>query len=401
MKIAILGYGTEGKAAEKFLKKHPDFKKSEITILDRKTDPNYLNDLQKFHLVIRSPGVPYNLGEIQYAVSHGIHFSSVTKLFFKYCPAKIIGITGSKGKGTTATLLYEILKYSGFDVHLAGNIGRAPLELLPKLKPESVVILELSSFQLQDLFESPHVAAVLDVFPEHQDHHKSVEEYYDAKANIARHQKKSDAIFYFKDNETAVRIASHGHGQKFGLAGHPFGLKKNFVMAAAIASYLGAPLDCVVAAFRKFKGLPHRLELVRKINNIEFYNDSLSTNPESAAMAIETLSRKPGKLILLAGGKDKGLDYSPLKKAISGNSKIMNVILFGENKAKIAHALQKAAPTETVSTMKLALRKAYNHAKKMAWPIHVVLSPGSASFDMFLDAKERGEQFKQAVRALK
>ena len=179
MKIAILGFGREGQSVFKFIKKDKEYKNSEFFILDKnkntKTPKNvkcylgedYLKNLKEFDTVFRSPGVPYNLTEIQRAISKGVIFKSVTSLFFERAKGRIIGVTGTKGKGTTSTLLYKILKNCGHDVYLAGNIGKPAIEILPKLKKNSITILELSSFQLQDLKKSPQISLLLDIFPDH------------------------------------------------------------------------------------------------------------------------------------------------------------------------------------------------------------------------------------------
>ena len=203
MNIAILGFGREGKSTLKFLKKSPSFKNAQISVLDKKTGKNYLKKLLNFDFVFRSPGVPYNLPEIQKAIKNGVKFSSATALFFdetkKRKNVKIIGITGTKGKGTTSTLLYKILKacgkprtrassLRGRNVLLAGNIGKSPLDLIPKLKNNSIIILELSSFQLQDLKKSPDIAIILNIFPDHMDSHKTFSEYINAKSSISKFQ---------------------------------------------------------------------------------------------------------------------------------------------------------------------------------------------------------------------
>jgi len=179
MKIAILGYGVEGKETLKFVKqKYP---KAEFAILDQKKDKNYLRNLSEYDLVFRTPGIPYNLKEIQKAVKNGVEVTSATNVFLNGARGTLIGVTGTKGKSTTTTLIYEILKEAGKDVHIAGNIGKPPLSLLPKLRKSSITVLEFSSFQLQGVTKSPHIAVVLDIFPDHMDHHKNFSEYMEAK----------------------------------------------------------------------------------------------------------------------------------------------------------------------------------------------------------------------------
>mgnify|MGYP001607327411 CR=1 FL=1 len=412
MKIAILGFGREGKSLLKFLKKSPEYKRASITILDKKDEPSYteqLEHLQQFDLIFRSPGVPLNLPEIQKAIRKGVKFSSATKLFFDLCPAKIIGVTGTKGKGTTSTILRDILKKCGQPVLLAGNIGKSPLEILPKVKKNSLVILELSSFQLWDLKKSPAIALITDTFPDHMDVHKNMAEYLDAKANITRVQKKSHVVFYFNDNQLSSKIAGYSACKKIGLAGEPFGLKKNTVLASTVAAYLGCSAAKIHQTVRGFKGVEHRMELIKDENGIRFINDSASTNPQTAAAAVLqfTSHQSPvtSPLILIAGGKDKNLNYKPLAEAIKKSDNVKMVILIGENKDKIAKAIRAGkVKMQTAKNLKEAVRLAYESAGSLVAghksSVSILFSPGAASFDMFQDYADRGRQFKTAVKKL-
>lgn len=392
----------------KFLKSLKKFRSASISILDKKLDKNYLNSLSDFEIVFRSPGVPFNLPQIQSALKNGVKFSSVTKLFFEHCPAHIIGVTGTKGKGTTATLLYKILKESGFDAYLAGNIGVPAIEILPKLSKKSIVVLELSSFQLQDLNKSPSLAVIVDIFPDHLDSHKNFEEYLKAKSNISCHQKSSDAVLYFSDNRWSKKLAEKSPAVKIGINGNPFGLKKNFVMAAAAAKYLNCPWTTIAETIKKFKGLEHRMELIRKKNNVEFYNDSASTNPHTTKIAVESLTKHEKPIILIAGGKDKNLDYGPLAKIAEQSKNLKYIALFGENSLKIKNTLSKMERPESKiqicenleSAVKNAYEKALTFSDGNNRPI-VLFSPGSASFDMFKNYQDRGKKFKEIVNSLK
>ena len=452
MKIAILGFGREGKSVLKYLKKSPQFKKADISILDKKFNKNYLKNLSSFDVVYRSPGVPYNLPEIQKAIRKGVKFSSSIKLFFEQIEewskingqksTVIIGITGTKGKGTTATLLYKILKACGKNVYLAGNIGKPAIELLSKIRinqpnphKSAFVILELSSFQLQDMRVSPEIAVVLDVFPDHMDLHRNLREYFDAKTNIARWQKKSDKIFYFSDNRWSKWIAQKSRGKKIpvdSIFSNSRELEnkikeiikipgehnlKNAVMATIVALSLGCPKEKILKVVKNFRGNEHRLELVRtiRINQlnqhesafIKFYNDSASTNPQTAAAAISAFKEPK---ILIAGGKDKGLNYSPLSQALK-NSNTKLVILFGENKNKIKRQATRDKRQEVVlvkdlkSSVQFAYKTAKNLLKSMVngqWSsVNILFSPASASFDMFKDYADRGKKFKKLVKRLK
>ncbi len=370
-------------------------------MLDQTDGPEYLKDLNSFDLIFRSPGVPYNLPEIQAAIAAGKKVSSATKLFFELCPAKIIGVTGTKGKGTTSTLISEFLKAGKKKVLLAGNIGLSPLEILSKAKKNSWVVLELSSFQLQDLDKSPSISVITEIFPDHMDVHKDLQEYLDAKSNICRHQEPTGAVFYFSDNRPGAKIASFCPGKQY-MVNAPNDLNKNKLLASAVAKYLGCPEATIRKVTENFKGLPHRLELVSKKGMIRFYNDSASTNPNTTAAAVATLAAET-PVILIAGGKDKNLDYAPLVQELQRNQhRIDSVILFGENKGKISSALGSLRlPVEQVRDLKIALITAMKNAKEADSPITILFSPGAASFDMFLDYADRGEQFKKLARSLK
>lgn len=431
MKIAILGFGQEGQSLLRFLKKHRDFQDSEIWILDKnpkakiprglkkQTGTHYLKNLAQFDLVFRSPGIPYNLPELKRARAKRVKFSSATKLFFERSPARIIGVTGSKGKTTTATLLFKMLKASGFRVFLGGNIGNSSLDLLPRLRKNSWVILELSSFQLQDLTRSPHIAVVLDIFPEHQDAHASLREYYGAKANIARYQKPGDLIFYLPETSLTRKIAAKGRGKKIpvdskepawlpvnteGLRGGH--MKRNAAVAAAVGLRLGVNSRIVAGVVKRFRGVEHRLEFVRRIKNVAFYNDSASTNPHTAAAAVQAFQGKTK--VLIAGGYDKGLGYKPLARALkTAGPEMKLVILFGQNKKKIQKAVKRSGvPIQFAKSLSAAVKAAYRSAKRLS-NVHgqmsnviVLFSPGAASFDMFRNYADRGKRFKKSVKAL-
>ncbi len=202
-RIGILGFGREGRSALRHLAAQPKFRHAEFVILDARFDPHYLDALATCALVVRSPGVYRYRPELVAAEKHGVQFTSATKLFFEKCPGRIVGVTGTKGKGTTSTLLYKILRAAGRDVVFGGNVGIPMLDVLGKIKKTTTVVLELSSFQLQDLGQSPEIAVVLDAFPDHQDSHRSLREYYTAKSEIAKHQRGVDKVFFAANNPNA------------------------------------------------------------------------------------------------------------------------------------------------------------------------------------------------------
>lgn len=425
MKVAILGFGEEGKSVLRFLKKNPRYRGAEIRILDKKLGKNYLKDLECFDVIFRSPGVPYNLPELKRARRRGVKFESATKLFFEEAGergVKIIGVTGSKGKTTTSTLLYKMLKARSPSsrqvgrVFLAGNIGKSPLDLLPKLRKNDRVVLELSSFQLQDLERSPQIAVLLELFPEHLDiksghgGHVSLREYYAAKANLVRHQKKNDLVFYLAHNPVTAKLAKLSPGKKIAVSEktfHPFrqqeiklkGLHmyRNALAAAAVAKRLGVPAAIIKSRAAAFRGVEHRLEFVRRLGKIEFYNDSIATSPEAAAAAIKAF---PGRnIVLLAGGFDKKLNYAPLAQALPGSGTRF-IVLYGENRKKIQKAVRHSGvPLKLAFNLKQALNLAYQAAKKLPQAM-ILLSPGAASFDQFAGYADRGRKFKALVKKL-
>lgn len=429
MKIAILGYGVEGRSAEKFLKRA--YRGVRIEVRDiKKQGKDYLKNLDSFDMVVRSPGIPYLLPEIQRAVKKGVNVTSTTKLFFHNAKGVLVGITGTKGKGTTSTILYNILKDAGHDAHLIGNMGIPMLDELPKLKEDSVSILELSSFQLQDMDVSPHIAVVLDVSPDHMNYHKSMKEYVDAKSNLVKNTTSklthsglpalnplyggSDArthsgtrsllplVLFFPDNKFSKQIAQKRKGKKIAVkADKTLKLKipgihnlKNASMAAAVAGAFGVPKAAIGKTIRSFKGLPHRLEFVREIRGVKFYNDSASTNPAATCAAIKAFA---GPIILIAGGAGKNLDYSPIGKALK-NSNTRFVVLNGENQKEIGRAIGKAAPIIFTEDLKKAIDLAFKNAVKGDV---IILSPASTGFDQFSGYGARGDFFRICVAKLK
>lgn len=407
-KVAILGYGIEGVDAEAFLKKAG----AEITILDRKFDPKYLENLERFDFIVRSPGVYRFLPEIVSAEKEGVIITSAIKIFFENCPAKIIGVTGTKGKGTTSTLIYDILKSGGRDVYLSGNIGKPYLELLPKLTKDSWVILEMSSFQLIDLGIGPHIAVVLNITMDHMDWHKNVEEYINAKKNIAIHQKPSDYAVINEEYDTPRSFAK-------GLASKVVFFSKkslnpkfkkdlllrgehnleNIAAAVAVGKIAGIDEGLIENTVKNFKGLEHRLELVTEIDGRTFYNDSFATGPQPTIAAIKSFT-EPTTIIL--GGSDKGLSFDELGLEIAVSRNVKNVLLIGLIGPKIGEAIEHAGfggNMENLGSPKMdaIVKRAFDLTPKGGV---IILSPAAASFDMFKNYKDRGNQFKEAVRQL-
>lgn len=390
-KVAILGLGVDTEDVIPWLKKQG----AEITILDEKKGDKFEN-LDKYDLLVRSPGVYRYRDELKKTKTE---ITSKTKLFFDNCPAKIIGVTGTKGKGTTATLIYEILKAAERKVFLGGNIGTGVFNLLPDLTPDAFVVLELSSFQLVDLQKSPYIAVVLMVTSEHLDWHPTTREYIDAKKNIVFYQNPNDYAVVNKDYTNSIEIGEAAKGNVVWVSGRNINLptrlrgdhnKENIAAAVAVAKIIGIPYENVV---KNFQGLEHRLEEVATINGVTFYNDSFSTVPETAIAAIKSFT---GPEIVILGGSSKKSDFSQLAKTISEAKNIKAVILIGEEGKKIRETLANGVQVlDGGRSMDEIVKTAYNLASSGDV---VLLSPACASFDMFENYKDRGNQFKKYVR---
>jgi UDP-N-acetylmuramoylalanine--D-glutamate ligase len=444
-KIAVLGFGVEGKSVLRFLEN----KASHITVFEEQAEDRFekseldefrakgvkfvfgpFTSFLEYHLIFRSPGIKLNRPELEEAQKKGIEITSAIKVFFDECAGKIIGVTGTKGKGTTSTLIYEMLKAGRKDVFLGGNIGNPPLEFLNEVKPDSWVVLELSSFQLQDLTKSPHIAVILMTTSEHLDYHTDVYEYIDAKRNIVRFQTSQDFAILNKDypasNESdiytqgtiykvsreqdveqgcfvrneKIYLKMSEHEEEILLASEVALPGKhnleNICAAIVAATFAKTGMKAITQVAKTFKGLPHRLELIRTVQGVRYYNDSFSTTPETAIAAIEAFSDP--KVVIL-GGSHKGSDFAELGAVISASDSIKAVIGIGEEWNVIKPFIEspKLQLIEGCTTMQEVVIKASEVA--ILGDV-VLLSPACASFGMFKNYKDRGEQFRKAVEAL-
>ncbi len=442
-KIAIVGMGINNRHLAEYLKaRHIPFQ-----VFDNWSSQDELTGkLDKFDIIFRTPGLPLLSHPIQQAQKRGVLVYSQTKLFFDLCPCKIIGVTGTKGKGTTATLTGRILESDGKTVFLGGNIGKDPFEFIDKLKPNDWVVLELSSFQLQDLHKSPHIAVVLKISPEHLDYHKDVREYIDAKKPIVAHQLAADFVVLNHDYDITLSFADYTRAQivwnsttqevspgcfvKDGkvwlnVAGTPpppslakEGVKGELeIMPVSRVKLLGrfnlenvtASIAAAVAAgttdpalIRKavseFEGLPHRLEFVAQVKGVKFYNDSFSTTPETAIAALTAFT---DPVILIVGGSEKNADYHELAKAIA-QSRLKAVIPIGITGPKIARLARESGFNGKIVDVEFKnMEDIVKRANEEAGAGDIILlSPASASFDMFANYKHRGEMFRKFVLRL-
>lgn len=455
-KVAILGLGVEGLATAEYFLKHkiafavldekdgktlkeisPEWKtvvekleKKEVPLLLKQ--PLVIDVLKQFDVIIRSPGIsPLKEALIQ-AQELGIKITSQTQLFFDNCPCPIIGVTGTKGKGTTSSLIYEMLRKSGIDAYLGGNIGLPPFSFLDSLTTDSKVVLEMSSFQLQDLKTSPHISVMLMVTSEHLDYHSSTEEYVNAKRNILRWQTADDMAVlntdypatrdsqtmtkgqvafvsryapvgtgcFVENNEVALRYK--GNEERVISVNDillPGAHNHENVCAAVMASYMaGVSLDDIRFVLRTFKGLEHRLELVREVSGVRYYDDSFSTVPETAIAAIEAFTAPE---ILILGGSSKNSDFSELGLTIRNANNVKAIIGIGVEWKRIKESIKNHESSIRVIEGLKTMGDIVRAAAELAEPGDVVLlSPACASFDMFKNYKDRGNQFKQEVKLL-
>lgn len=452
--IVVLGLGQEGLASAAFLRER--FPGPAVALADRtpveqlsaaarrlvaETDhakvhcgPDYLADLGAYEVILKSPGIPLSLAPLRAAVAAGARITSQTEIFFANCPGVICGVTGTKGKSTTSSLIHAMLREGGLDATLVGNIGIPPLEHLAGARPSSLFVFELSSHQLDGIACSPHVAVVLNIVPEHLDYYASFDEYVAAKENITRFQGEGDWLVYNADFPLPQRFAAASAARTLPFSveaqlspgcflaegrvvfASPAGLREeimpaaevplpgqfnlqNVLAATAAARLLGAPSEAIRRAVAVFRSLPHRLELVGTFRGITFYDDALATIPEAAMGALDALG--PDVETILLGGFDRHLDFSALGRRLR-ESGVRTVILFPTTGERIWEAVRAAGepPADRlrpffVADMAEAVALAYRHTRPGKICLH---SPASPSFGLFANYRERGERFKRYVR---
>lgn len=392
-----------------------------------------LSRLKGFDIIFRSPSALPTKHEFQSAVKKGAILTSEIEMVLKLAPCKIIGVTGTEGKTTTTSLIYEICKKAGYNCFLGGNIGKPIFTKINQMKPEDIVILELSSFQLMGMTVSPHISVVTNMFPDHLNVHKSYEEYQDAKKSIFRNQTEDGIVILNKDNEITEKFADEVKGKTIFFSstkklknGYVYDREDGFIKkctdgkcdkllnktdiklrgihnyenicAALAATETLASKEIQIEAIKNFIGVEHRLEFVRELNGVKYYNDSIGTSPASTIAGLKAFDEN---IILLAGGSDKGLDYKEIGEMIA--KKIGTLILTGPTALKIEKATKQALSEEKnieiihTKNLEESVKIAKEKAKKGDI---VLLSPASASFDAFKNFEERGNYFKTLVNNL-
>ncbi len=450
--ILIIGLGREGLSSYHFLRNQlPD---QVIYLADEKTRDDLNPEWQKIIaqdlqvrfaqiasyqpqelptsenlLVVKTAGLPKSkLAAFNW---NNAIISSNTQLFFDLVSLhpnlKIIGVTGTKGKSTTTSVIYHVLKSNGLKTFIGGNIGKPPLNVLAEvddLNQDAIIVLELSSHQLAELTISPHIAVIQAIAEEHLDYYHSINDYAQAKAQITLHQTSDDWLIFNQDNELVKNIAAHSLAHQL-----PFGLDAvkqivepvltveevplpgqfnlyNIMPAILIGQQYGLSNQQIKQAIKSFKSLPHRLELVAEIQGVKYFNDSLATNPHATIRALEAFADR--SIILIAGGYDRGLDYGPLADKIL-SSQVKELILFPTTGERIKQEIEQRGMSHAdhhsdlkshlveVNSMSEAVKIAHEKAKNGEV---VLMSPASASFNLFKDYADRGEQFRKEVNKL-
>jgi len=390
----------------------------------------------KYSILFLTPGIPTTQPVVAAALAQGAELHSNTQLFFELCPCQTIGVTGTKGKSTTTSLIHHVLSSAGLPAVLLGNIGIPPLSALDQLTPESLAVVELSCHQLQHLTLSPHIAVIQDITREHLDYYPTIEAYVAAKAGITTHQAATDFVLFDPSKDKPCELAAQSKAQplRFCSDSHHSGQDHtncevwletseliwhgerilttaeiplpgshniaNVLPSIIIGKHYGLTNQQIADAIKSFRGLPQRLELVATVDQVQFYNDSLATEPNATISAIRAFADRP--VILLAGGHERKQDYQELA-AIIATSSVKALLLFpttGQRLGELVSAELNQNPRSFIIKQVNSMEEAMEYAKQLAQAGDVVLlSPAAASFGMFKDYQERGEKFTvQALR---
>ena len=448
-KVAIIGLGVSNLPLLDYMYE----KNAKVTVFDEKEEKNIeknileklknykfdyffgkncFENLKGFDIIFRSPSFLPTRKELVEEEKRGAIITSEIEMLMKLTPATIIGVTGSDGKTTTTSLIYSILKNAGYNTYLGGNIGIPLFTKLNEMKPNDIVVLELSSFQLMGMDVSPHIGVITNITPNHLNIHKDYEEYINAKKNIFKYQNKDDYIILNYDNDITRNCAKEAKSKVIffsgkeklengfivdnkiikkcedGIRTHILDCKdvllrgehnfENIATAIAATSSL-VDIDKSIDTIKEFKAVEHRLEYVRTIDDVKWYNDSVSSSPTRTIAGLKSFDED---IVLIAGGYDKNLDYTPIAKPIL--KKVKTLILLGQTSGKIFDAVKEEEEKENKNIdifMVNTLEEAVNLARKQAKVGEIVLfSPASASFDMFKNFADRGNKFKDLVNKL-
>jgi|LFRM01.1.fsa_nt_gb UDP-N-acetylmuramoylalanine--D-glutamate ligase len=420
--ILILGYGREGKSVFNLLlqlglteqigiadinkiniEEHPEFKHQTITFYD---GDNYLEATQDYDVVIKSPGV---IIKDYLSLTEKKKITSSTDLFLRFCSNKIIGITGTKGKSTTSSIIYHLLKENNYDVLLMGNIGIPCFDMLDQINKDTIIVYELSCHQLEFIQASPDISVLLNVYEEHLDHYNSLKDYVNAKKNIYKYQKENDYLIYGDIFEhISNKEINSLKLNKINLYDNPLAIEfkdiktsligehnlYNIILAIIVCDIIGLSKEKSLKVISKFKGLPHRLEYIGKFHNIHFYNDSIATAQEAVINAVNSFSLVN---TIIIGGMDRDLNYSKLVQFLC-NSTVENIILLPETHKRINELFVDNNCSNNIIIAN-NMEDAVNHAFKVTKNEGIcLLSPAAASYGFYKNFEERGNHFKELVK---
>ena len=448
-KVAVIGLGVSNLPLLEYLYN----KKAQVTVFDERTleeipeetinkintyefdtffGKNCLENLNGFNVIFRSPSCLPTRPELQKEADRGAIVTTEVEMLMEMCPCKIIGVTGSDGKTTTTSLINAILQHAGYRTFLGGNIGTPLFTKLPEMEPNDIVVLELSSFQLMNMNISPDIAVITNITPNHLNIHKDYQEYIDAKKCIFKNQKENGILILNYDNDITRECSKEANGKVIffssktkldngfivdddiikecndGIRKHILNTDEvilrgnhNFqnIATALAATKTLVSTDVAIEAIKIFKPVEHRIEFVREIDGVKWYNDSASSSP---TRTISGLNAFKENIILIAGGYDKNLEYEPLAKPVV--DKVSTLILIGQTAEKIYDVVKNESEKENKKiniNMCDTLEQTIEIAKKSAKKGDVVLfSPASASFDMFKNFADRGNKFKDLVNKI-
>ena len=424
----LVKYGASVTACDKKLREQLGERAEELKQLGVRLclGENYLEDLKGDYL-FKTPGMRYDLPELLAFEKEGGEVLSEMEVFFEICPCKKIAVTGSDGKTTTTSLIFEMMSRAGYICHLGGNIGKPLLPEIETIKASDYAILELSSFQLHTMKISPQIAVITNIEPNHLDVHKSMEEYIEAKQNICRFQEKTDRLVVNFSNDITRETGEKAAAQVTCFSRYSWldkgvcyrdgyiykdgekilntedirlpGMHNVENYMTAIAAVWGlVPLDTIEDVAKHFAGIPHRIEFVRERNGVRFYNDSIASSPTRAMACLNAFYEKGTKIVMIAGGYDKKIPFDNLGKEIT--KKVKKLFLVGNTSKKIADAVLQNDPNfpiEFCQSLEEAVRASCAFSTKGDV---VALCPACASFDLFPNFEVRGNTFKQLVNAL-
>lgn len=448
--ICVVGLAREGLATYRFLR--TQFPTLQLGLADQSELKNLTSEWQeikaqdqhltwhlgnqfeqlvgKYTVLFLTPGIPTTQPVVAAALTQGAQLHSNTQLFFELCPCQTIGVTGTKGKSTTTSLIHHVLSSAGLPTVLLGNIGIPPLSALDQLTPESLAVVELSCHQLQHLTLSPHIAVIQDITREHLDYYPDLESYVAAKASITTHQSTADFVLFDPSKDKPRDLAAQSQARPLRFCIDPTHSNQdhsncevwlengeliwhgerilttseiplpgrhnitNVMPSIIIGKHYGLTNQQIADAIKSFRGLPHRLELVATVDGVQYYNDSLATEPNATISAIRAFADRP--VILLAGGHERKQDYQELAEVISTSS-VKALLLFpttGQRLGELVSAELNQNPRSFIIKQVNSMEDAMEFAKQLAQAGDVVLlSPAAASFGMFKDYQERGEKF--------